>query len=140
MAAFTKLNFFVEDMGRKIHNLNSDVLKVMLTNTVPVATNHVYADVSGTELANGNGYLTGGTASGANTYVQTSGTAKLVASDVVFTASGSMGPFRYVILYNSTAASKNLIGWYDYTQSITLGAGDTFTVDFDAAAGVLTNV
>jgi len=140
MAAFNKLNFFTEDIGKKLHNLNSDTLKVMLTNTAPVAANHVYTDVSGTELANGNGYTTGGTAAGSNSYSQTSGTAKLIVADIVFTASGSMGPFRYAILYNNTAASKNLIGWYDYAQSITLGSGDTFTVDFDGTAGVLTIV
>ncbi len=138
MATFTKFLFFVEDLGKKLHDLNTNTLKVMLTNTVPVNTNHVYADVSGTELANGNGYLTGGTAVGTTAYSQTAGTAKLTGADVVFTATGSMGPFRYVILYNFTAASKNLISYYDYAQSVTLGNGDTFTVDFDASAGILT--
>ncbi len=138
MASFQKFLFFVEDVGKKLHNLSADTLKVMLTNTAPVNTNHVYADVSGTEVANGNGYTTGGTAVGANAYSQTAGVAKLTGNDVVFTASGAVGPFRYVILYNNTAASKNLIGFYDYGSSISLANGDTFTVDFDASAGILT--
>jgi len=53
-------------------------------------------------------------------------------------AGGSIGPFRYAVLYNDTAANDPLIAWWDYGTSITLGAGDTFAVDFDPTTGVLT--
>jgi len=63
---------------------------------------------------------------------------KLVVADTVFTASGgSIGPFRYAILYNVTATNK-LIGYYDNAASITLADTDTFTTDFDATNGVFT--
>lgn len=39
--SFSKFNIFVQDVGQKVHNLNSDVLKVMLTNVAPVATNTI---------------------------------------------------------------------------------------------------
>lgn len=137
MAAFNKFNAFVEAMGRKLHNLNADTLKVMLSNVAPVATNSVKADL--TEIGAGNGYAAGGTASAGNAYSQSSGTAKLTSGDVVFTASGgTIGPFRYAVLYNDTATNDELIGWWDYGSGITLNSGETFTVDFDAAAGVLT--
>lgn len=58
-------------------------------------------------------------------------------ADVVFTASGSMGPFRYAILYDDTLTGDPLIGYWDYGSSITLASGETFTVDFDATTGVL---
>lgn len=139
MATFNKVNSFVEAVAEKVHNLGSDSLKVMLTNSAPLATNTVKANL--TDISAGNGYTAGGTAAGITSSAQTSGTYKLVLADVVFTASGgSIGPFRYAALYNDTAASKELIGWYDYGSSITLADGEVFTVDFDPSTGVLTLV
>ncbi len=41
MASFNKFQIFVEDLGKKVHNLNADTLKIMLSNTAPAATNAV---------------------------------------------------------------------------------------------------
>ncbi len=137
MAAFNKFQSFSEALAEKVHNLGSDTLKVMLTNTAPVATNTVKANL--TEISAGNGYTAGGKAATISASAQTSGTYKLTLADVVFTASGgSIGPFRYAVLYNDTATSKELIGWWDYGSAVTLATGETFTVDFDATNGVLT--
>ena len=137
MAAFNKFQSFVEALAEKVHNLGADSLKVMLTNTAPVATNSVKANL--TDISAGNGYTAGGTAATISSSAQTSGTYKLVLADVVFTASGgSIGPFRYAVLYNDTATNKELIGWWDYGSAITVASGETFTVDFDATNGVLT--
>jgi hypothetical protein len=137
MAAFNKFQPFVEAVAEKKHNLGADTLKVMLTNSAPAAANGVKADL--TEISAGNGYSAGGTAASISSSAQTSGTYKLVLADVVFTASGgSIGPFRYAVLYNDTATNDELIGWWDYGSSITLASGETFTVDFDPTNGVLT--
>lgn len=53
------------------------------------------------------------------------------------TASGSVGPFQYVVIYNDTATNDELIGWYDYGSALTLANTDTFTLDFDATNGLL---
>jgi hypothetical protein len=136
VASYNKFNSFVEDLAEKVHNLGADTLKVALTNTAPIASNTILANL--TQVANGNGYTTGGSQAAITTSEQTSGTYKLVLVDVVFTATGAVGPFRYAVLYNDTAASDQLIGWWDYGSSITLAKGDTFTVDFDPSTGVLT--
>lgn len=139
MATFNKFNQFVEDLAKKVHSLNADTLKVMLTNTAPVATNSIKADI--TEITAANGYSAGGATATFSTGAQTSGTYKLVLTDVVFTASGgSINTFRYVVLYNDTPTSpaKPLIGWYDYGAAVTVTTGNTFTVDFDGTNGVLT--
>jgi hypothetical protein len=124
------MNIFVQDIGRKVHNLNSDQLNIILTNVAPTAT---VTNISGlTEISAGNGYSAGGTAIGSTAYSQTSGTATLSGSNVVFTASGgTIGPFRYATVYNETASGAT-IGWWDYGSSVTLNSGDTFTVNLSS--------
>jgi hypothetical protein len=137
VATFTKFQSFVEKLAEKVHNLGADSLKVMLTNTAPSASaSNVKADL--TEISAGNGYTAGGTAASITSSSQTAGTYKLVLADVLFTATGAIGPFRYVVLYNDTATNKDLIGFYDYGSSVTMASGDTFTVDFNPSTGVLT--
>jgi hypothetical protein len=138
MATYNKFHQFAEDVYEKVHNLGSDTLKVMLTNTAPDAADAVKADL--TEISAGNGYTAGGTAATQSSSAQTSGTYKLVLADVVFTASGGpIGPFRYAVLYNDTPTSPAdpLISWWDYGSSITLNDGETFTTDFNPTNGVL---
>lgn len=136
MAAYVKYQQFAEDLGNKIHDLFgiNDTLKVMLSNTAPnVATHAVRADV--TELATANGYTSGG-ADTQNDGTETAGVLTVTGVDVVFTAAGgSIGPFRYVILYNDTpvAPVDPLIAYWDYGSSITLLDTETFTVDFGAS-------
>jgi len=132
----SKFNCFVADLGLKLHNLNTDTLKVLLTNVAPVATNAVVGDL--TDISAGNGYSAGGPSVGSTAFSQTSGTAKLTGSNVVVTATGAVGPFRYAALYNYTASGKNLIGWLDYGSSITLANTDTFTITWDPTNGILT--
>jgi hypothetical protein len=139
MAAFNKFNSFVEALAEKVHNLGSDTLKVYLSNATPSASaDLVKADLA--EISAGNGYTAGGNQATISSSSQTSGTYKLVLADpATWTASGgSIGPFQYAVLYNDTAANDELIGWWDYGSAVTLNAGETFTVDFDASTGVLT--
>jgi hypothetical protein len=140
MATFNKFNSFVEAVGRKLHNLNADSLRVALSNTAPVATQTVLDLVTNhPPPAAANGYPTGGNTPTNSGYSQAAGVGKLTLVDTVFTATaGGIGPFRYAILYNDTASNKELIGWYDYGSSITLASGETLTVDFDGTNGVLT--
>ena len=137
MAAFNKFQCFVADVAHHVHNLGSDTLKILLTNTAPVATNAVKADL--TEISAGNGYTAGGNAAALTSSTQASGLYKLIlANPATWTAAGgSIGPFRYAALYNSTAAAGNLVGYWDYGSAVTLASGETFTVTLDASAGVL---
>ena len=135
MAAFNKVEPFVEDLAEKKHDLGSDQLKVALCNAsnAPSASDGVLADL--TEIAYTNLSSRDVTTS---TSAQTSGTYKLVCADLVLTASGTVAAFRYVVLYNDDATSDELIGYYDYGSEVTLNNGDTFTIDFDQSNGVLT--
>jgi len=137
VAAYNKFNSFVSDMATKVHNLNSDTLKIMLTLNAPAATNTIKANL--TEIAAGNGYVAGGNQAVFVSGNNTSGSYKLILSPVVFTAvGGSFAPFEYAVLYNATAASGNLIAWWDYGTAITLTSGNSFTVSLDQTNGVFT--
>lgn len=142
MATFNKVNDFVENA---VHNmdLESDQIVVALSNTAPASeTSNPTSDSNGilgnvtevtyTNLSSRNVTTTSS--------AQTSGVYKLTLTDITLTASGgSVGPFRYVYLYDDTVTTPAdpLIGYYDYGSSITLNDGDSFTVDFSAANGVI---
>lgn len=140
MASFFKFNQFVEDLAKKVHNLDVDTLKFYLSNTAPDAgADAVKADLA--EISAGNGYPAGGVAPANRDAEQTSGTLKLVGDDVVISASGGqIGPFRYAVFYNDdpTSPADPLIGAYDYGSAITLNDGESFTIDVSAASGILT--
>lgn len=134
MVAFNKFNVYTENVNEAVHNLNAanDVLKVALSNTAPVATNTVFANI--TEITAGSGYTAGGEDT-QNSLSRTANTTSVIGVDVVWTSTGTIGPFRYVVLYNDTPTSPAdpLIGWWDNGSSVTLANGETFTVDFGAS-------
>lgn len=131
MAAFVPFDCLALNLGQKIHNFGTDVLKVYLTNTAPVSTNTVYNTPA--DLPTAGGYTAGGLTTGSNTWTQTGGVAQLApGGNVSFVATTGFGPFRYAVVYNFTAAAKNLIGYYDNGVAVTLGAGGTFDVDFSS--------
>ena len=133
MATFTKINSFVEFLAEKRINLGSDTLTVALTNTAHTSTWDELADLTQISYTNCSSRVITTTSS-----AQTSGTYKLVLADLTLTATGTVGPFRYVYIYDDTATNDDLIAYYDYGSSITLNSGDTFIIDFDASGGFLT--
>jgi hypothetical protein len=135
-----KFNSFSEAESEKVHNLGSDSLKWLLTNSAPVATNTQKSNF--TEIAAGNGYSAGGIAATISSSSQSSGRYKLTLGDSVLTASGgSVGPFSYAVLYNDTATNDEAIGWIDCRyegSAITLSDGGTYTIDCNATVGTIT--
>jgi hypothetical protein len=137
MATFNKLDGFVEHVAEKVHNLGADQLAVALSNTAPgsesspptlLTANCILANVTQVSYTNLSSRNLTTSAS-----AQSGGTYALSVNDLVLTSSGgSTGPFRYVYIYNDTPTSPAdpLIGYYDYGSSITLGDGETLTLDF----------
>lgn len=110
------------------------MLKIILTNSAPVSTNTVLANI--TQIGSGNGYTTDGNTVASTSATGTTGTLKLIGNAVTWTSvTGDMGPFQYFVLYNSTAASGKLIGWWNYGSALTLhgASGDAVTIGKDAA-------
>ena len=128
MATYNKFQAWAENMVEAA-NLGSDQFVIALSNTAPVATNSVLANITEITYTNLSSRNVTTTSSS-----QASGTYTLVLADLVMTATGAVGPFRYVVLYDDTVAGDPLVGWWDYGSSITMANAETFTVDFTGAA------
>ena len=129
MATFNKFNCFVRDLGLGVHNLDTGAIKVYLSNTAPdAAADSVKADLA--EITNQNGYTAPMDVSAG--WALSGSTGQLTGTDQTVTATGTVGPFQYVVLYNDTPTSPAdpLIGWWDYGAPITMANGETFVTDF----------
>lgn len=131
MAVANKFNILSEDLAEGVHQFHAagHTLRVYLSNTTPdAAADAVKADLA--EIATGNGYT--GAVDTQNDTSRSGAVTSVTGVDVVVTATGAVGPFRYVVLFNDTPASPAdpLILWWDYGSSISLANGETFTVDF----------
>ena len=140
MATFNKFQSFVENLAEGVHNFSSDAsctitVALCAAANAPVNTNTVLANLTQASYTNCSSRVMSVASSS-----QTSGTYKLVLNDLTLTASGgTVGPFRYVVLYNDdpTSPADPLIGWYDYGSDVTLQDTETFTIDADPTNGVI---
>lgn len=129
MATLNFFNQYKDDLHKGKHDWSAHTYKWMLTNVAPVATNSVKSDI--TEISAGNGYTAGG-ATGAITLQNSAGTETVKVANGAWTAAGgSIGPFRYAVLYNDTQTTpvKPLVCWFDYGGALTIAVGEAFTVD-----------
>ncbi len=133
MATFTKINSFVENLAEKLIDLGGAGLTVALTDTAHTAAWDELADLTQISYTNLSSRVI--TVAGSS---QTAGTYKLLLTDLVLTASGAVGPFRYIYIYDDASTGDKLIGYYDYGSEVTLANTDTFTINFDGTNGVLT--
>jgi hypothetical protein len=133
-----KFYSFSTDLTNAKHDFATHAFKIMATNSAPALTNTAKANI--TEITAGNGY----TAGGATTTISKSnalGVETLIGTDITWTASGgSIGPFRYLVLYNDTQTTpaKPLVCYWDHGSSITVASGQTYTLDMDPVAGFAT--
>ncbi|WP_315831094.1 hypothetical protein [Bradyrhizobium prioriisuperbiae] len=126
---------FNEDLAEGVHNLSSDSLRLMLSNTAPLLNAKVKAEIA--EIAAGNGYPLGGlTLPGINAFAR--GIYTLTWSDVSLQAAGgSIGPFRYAVIYNATTPAGSLIGFWDYGAPMSLTEGARFALFLSHASFAL---
>ena len=140
MVAFVLISDWLANMVENA-DCDSDQFVVALSNTAPGAEGSpptgdgdgVLANVTEVSYADCSARTITTTSSG-----QTAGTYSLILVDLVLTSSGTVGPFRYVYIYDDTVAAPAdpLVCYYDYGSSITLASGETLTIDFDAANGL----
>lgn len=137
MATFAKANDWVENESEVV-DLDGDQFVVALSNTAPASeTNNPLTDTKGV-LANVTQITYTNLSTRNLTRVasgQTAGTYKLDFDDLVLTASGgSVGPFRYVYVYDDTPTSPAdpVVGVYDLGAPVTITDGSSRTLKFHA--------
>lgn len=112
----TPFNCFTEDVAEGRHLLATHQLVVALTNSAPSASNTQLSDI--TQISYTNCSTRNVTVTSSS---QTAGVYSLVLQDLVLTATGgSVGPFRYIVLYNATASGSPLIAWSDLGSSVSI--------------------
>lgn len=129
-SSFTFFHSFKEKMPEKVFNLGSDSLVLALSNTGPTASsNSVLTDITQISYTNCSSRAVTITSSS-----QSGGTYTLDLADLTLTASGgSVAAFRYLVLYDDTAASDDLIGYWDYGSSLTLADGESLAISLGSA-------
>jgi len=128
MATFTKVLSFPEAVAEKVHNLGSDTLTVALTNTTPTTTWTQLSDLTEVSYTNLSSRVITTTSSSSS-----AGTYTLALEDLELTASGAVGPFRYIYIYNDSATNDELIGYIDYGSAVSLTDTQVFKIDFNIA-------
>jgi hypothetical protein len=130
MATYNKFESWVEYMVEGA-DCGSDTFKVAFTaaaNAPSSSADSLLGDITAVSTTNLDTVtLTTTTAS------ETSGTYTLDFQDLIMTASGAVGPFQYVVIYDDTVANDPLVSWFDYGSEITMQSGDTFTLTFNAS-------
>ena len=136
---------FKEYEGDGTVDMDGDTFKMALAlSTSNIATTSVdgYAAVTN-EVANGNGYTTGGETLASVTWTESSGTVTFDCADEVWTASGGSITARFAFIYDDTVTSPvadpvvchSLL---DNTPAdVTATDGNTFTVAINAS-GIFT--
>ena len=150
MATFTKMNDFVENLCQAI-DIDADVLELKFTNTAFASetpnpttdTNGIAANATDIAYTNWTDDLTADRVltSGTITHTQTAGVFTLdYGADIVITATpGALATFQFIYLFDQTVATPldPLICAWDHGSGITLGIGDSATLQFNAS-GIFT--
>lgn len=130
-ASYVKIPAANEDLAEGI-NSGTDQWAIALTNTVPGSKTFTAGT---TDLATGGGYTQGG----ANVSTTTAGMngsdfVLVLADPATWTATGGGFTFRYALLVNKTV--NIVLGYWDYSSSQAVAAGETVVVDLDQTATV----
>jgi len=139
---FTVFDEFVLDIGKEIHDLSSDTLKLgLIDNTTPPTAGDatpVWGDYSGNEVGTGGGYVADGITLSGVTFTEEDGTATLDDSGNISLAQDGSGftDAYWGILYNSTAAGGNAIGFLELDGPVSEQAGPV-NINWNAS-GILT--
>lgn len=111
-------------------DLDADVIKVALFTSAytPAATDTTYASINANEVANANGYTTGGITV-TTTVTEAAGVVTFDSNDPTWTAAGGSITARYAVLYDSTTGDLLAYSLLDNTPAdVTVTDTNTLTL------------
>ena len=126
---------FLVDSMEKVHNLESDTIKLALvddtptpatTTAVPCWGSGGTTNFSSNEVTAGGNYSAGGAACANPTVALSGGAATFDTDDPATWSQHASNPTdaRWGILYNDTATNKNAIGYVDLGSAFNMTTGD----------------
>lgn len=128
-------DLFLNQLGKKTLDMSADTFKIALFQSTSDCGNKAhgtakYSDFTN-EVANANGYTTGGVSVGVGSFTNSGGTETFDVSDGTWTGSGAGFSFRYAVLYDSTDANKRALAYCvaDVTPAdYTVASGASLTI------------
>jgi hypothetical protein len=130
--AWVAYDQFMLEKSNGTQDLDNDTFSVILmtsTYTPNTATDTTYAGINANEVANGNGYATGGVTR-TQTLTKTAGNINFTLTNPAWTASGGNIVARYAVIRNNTSGGLVAYSLLDNTpDDITVVDGNTFTID-----------
>lgn len=128
---------FIRDLGEKKHDLSSDTFKARLLSVEVDPDWDTWSDCSASEIANGNGYTTGGITLSVTSWSITDGAVRWMVTSPVWTSSGAgMASYRSLVIVNDTATNDELVLYVDYGFGRSVAAGEDAPIFFDEENGV----
>lgn len=126
----TLTNQFKLDLANGVHQPGHDY-KIAIFDDTAVGLDATLTTYTGLlhEVANGNGYATGGKSLLNRVAQLLAGVAVIDWDDIVWLGATFTG--RYAVIYNNTVAGKNVIAILDFGANKTASNGN-FTIDFPA--------
>lgn len=136
---------FMLECLRKEHDIEDDTLKIILLGSAfafDPDTHATYSDVSASEIANGNGYTTGGdTLTNVDASIDTVGDKVDIAADsVTWTASGGAIPtVGSAIVYNDSHTNDTVVMCIDFGADYDTADTKLFQINFANGFGLVSN-
>jgi hypothetical protein len=140
MAVVTHVyTYTLNDMGTKAFTWTTDTMSVALFSADTFTAADVAYTTSGTEVANGNGYTTGGVSAGTRTLSSATTTPQLYkitggSGTSTWTATGAGFTAVAAKVYDGTTTHP--VANVDFGGSQTASGGGTFTITWDATNGL----
>lgn len=132
--ALTVSNHYKYQLAKKLIDLSTDTLKIILMNTTfafDKDTHATLADVTADQLATGFGYTQNDKTLAGGALVEDDANDKgtYTCDDPVWTASGgSIGPTGAAIIYDDTTGDDTVIGCIDFGTDYTVPDGTNFSI------------